>query len=310
MSFNSDVKEELSLVEPTCSHCNRALLAALIRIEGTLFISGGGRSRLEVACDIASVARLVLKLIHEEYGLRTDLTMRRSVLHKTPNYLIEVPMQEGLDEALRDMGVIGEAGLELGISPQLVAKQCCASAYLRGAFLGSGFVADPRGDFHFEITVESPEMADGLVELMERKGIHGKIMRRRSSQMVYLKSGESIMEFLAYIGAHRQALEMESERVLKSVRNEVNRLANAELANQKKAGNAAADQLHAMRVVIDRHGLDNLPPALREIIRLRVSYPDATLAELGQYASPPLSKSAVYHRMRRIEQMAEEDWKG
>ena len=119
-------------------------------------------------------------------------------------------------------------------------------------------------------------------------------------------SGEAILEFLAYIGAHHQALELESERVLKSVRNEVNRIANAELANQKKAGNAAADQLHAMRVVIDRHGLDNLPPALKEVIRLRVAYPDATLAELGSYATPPLSKSAVYHRMRRIEQMASE----
>lgn len=306
MSFNSDVKEELTLVEPTCSHCNRALLAALIRIEGTLFLSGGGRSRLEVACDIASVARLVIKLIHEQYGLRTDLTMRRSVLHKTPNYLIEVPMQKGFDEALHDMGILGDAGLEMGISPALVAKQCCAAAYLRGAFLGSGFVADPRGDFHFEITVETPELADGLVELMEQKGIHGRVMRRRTSQMVYLKSGEAILEFLAYIGAHHQALELESERVLKSVRNEVNRLANAEMANQKKAGNAAADQMHAMRVVIDKHGLENLPPALREIIRLRVAFPEATLAELGQHASPPLSKSAVYHRMRRIEQMAQE----
>ena len=306
MSFNSDVKEELTLVEPVCSHCNRALLAALIRIEGTLFISGQGRYRLEVACDIASVARLVLKLLHEEYGLRTDLTMRRSVLHKTPNYLIEVPTQDKLEDALHDMGVLGRSGLEMGISENLVAKQCCAAAYLRGAFLGSGFVADPRGDFHFEITVESSQMADGLIELMERKGIHGRVMRRRSSQMVYLKSGEAILEFLAYIGAHHQALELESERVLKSVRNEVNRIANAELANQKKAGSAAADQLHAMRVVIDRHGLDNLPPALKEIIKLRVAFPDATLAELGRYASPPLSKSAVYHRMRRIEQMAEE----
>ena len=195
MSFNSDVKEELSLVEPVCSHCNRALLAAIIRIEGTLFLSGGGRSRLEVACDIASVARLVIKLIHEQYGLRTDLTMRRSVLHKTPNYLIGVPSQKGLDEALHDMGILGDSGLEMGISPAIVAKQCCAAAFLRGAFLGSGFVADPRGDFHFEITVESAGMADGIVELMERKGIHGRIMRRRSSQMVYLKSGEAILEF-------------------------------------------------------------------------------------------------------------------
>ena len=139
MSFNSDVKEELTRVPAVCSHCERALLAALIRIEGTLFISGQGRYRLEVVTDAPSVARLAWRLLHETYGLRTELTTRRSVLHKTPNYLIDVPAQSGLVEALRDMGVLGDAGLELGVAPSLVAKQCCAAAYLRGAFLGSGF---------------------------------------------------------------------------------------------------------------------------------------------------------------------------
>ena len=167
MSFNSDVKEELARVEPTCTHCERALLAALIRIEGTLFISGQERYRLEVVTDAPSVARLSWKLLHETYNLKTELTTRRSVLHKTPNYLINVPAQDGLVEALRDMGILGVSGLQFGVAESLVAKQCCASAYLRGAFLGSGFVSDPRGDFHFEITVESREMADDIVRIME-----------------------------------------------------------------------------------------------------------------------------------------------
>ena len=128
MSFNSDVKEELTRVPSVCSHCDRALLAALIRIEGTLFISGQGRYRLEVATDAPYVARLAWRLLHETYQLRTELTTRRSVLHKTPNYLIDVPSQNGLTEALRDMGVLGESGLELGVAPELVAKQCCAAA--------------------------------------------------------------------------------------------------------------------------------------------------------------------------------------
>ena len=306
MSFNSDVKEELARVAPTCSHCERALLAALIRIEGTLFISGQGRYRLEVVTDAPSVARLAWRLLHETYSLRTELTTRRSVLHKTPNYLIDVPVQEGLFEALRDMGVLGDAGLELGVAEPLVAKQCCAAAYLRGAFLGSGFVSDPRGDFHFEITVESREMADDLVAIMEGKGIRARIMQRRSSYVVYIKSGESILEFLAFVGAHQSALVMENARVVKSVRNDVNRQTNAEIANQVKAANASVDQIYAMRAVLEAYGPEKLPPALREIIRLRVSYPDATLKELGERADPPLSKSAVYHRIRRIEQMARE----
>lgn len=306
MSFNTDVKEELARVAPTCSHCERALLAALIRIEGTLYISGKRRYRLEVVTDAPSVARLAWKLLHETYQLRTELTTRRSVLHKTPNYLIDVPAQDGLEESLRDMGVLGDSGLELGVAPSLVSKQCCAAAYLRGAFLGSGFVSDPRGDFHFEITVESREMADDIVRIMEEKRIKARVMQRRSSYIVYIKSGESILEFLAFVGAHQSALVMENARVVKSVRNDVNRQTNAEIANQMKAASASVDQIFAMRTVLEAYGVDRLPPALQDVIRLRVAYPDATLKELGEHANPPLSKSAVYHRIRRIEQLARE----
>lgn len=306
MSFTSDVKEELTRVEPTCSHCNRAQLAAIVRIEGTLFFSGKDRYRVEVATDTPSVARLVIRLLHELYSLKTELTVRRSVLHQTPNYLINLPAQPGLNEALQDLGVLADDGLEMGIKPALVAKQCCAAAYLRGAFLGSGFVSNPRGDFHFEITVENEQLAQGLIDLLADKGINARVQQRRNSYMVYLKSGEAILEFLAYVGAHHAAIVMEDARVVKSVRNDTNRLINAEVANQIKTANASFDQIYAMRIVLEAYGAENLPPALREIIMLRAKHPDATLKELGEFANPPLSKSAVYHRVRRIEQMARE----
>lgn len=294
-------------VPPECSHCEKATLAALVRIEGTLFVSGPGRYRMEVATDVPSVARLVIRLLHTLYQLKTDLTVRRSVLHKTPNYLIEVPAQPALAPALRDMGVLSDAdGLELGIKSDLVAKQCCAAAYLRGAFLGSGFISNPKSDFHFEITVESEELANDIVALMAEKGITARIMQRRSSYMVYLKSGNAILEFLAFAGAHQNALFMEEQRVVKSVRNDVNRTINAELANQQKASNAAVEQLFVIREVLEHYGMENLPPALQDFIRLRVTHPDASLKELGNFANPPLSKSAVYHRVRRLEEMAAE----
>ncbi len=307
MSFTADVKDEIARVAPTCSHCERATLAALVRIEGTLFLSGKGRYRMEVATDNPPAARLVVRLLHTLYGLKTELTMRRSVLHKTPNYLIEVPAQPGLVAALEDLGVLsGEASLEMGIKEDLVAKQCCAAAYLRGAFLGSGFVSNPRSDFHFEITLESDQLAADLVELMAQKDIHARIMQRRSSYMVYLKSGEAILEFLAFVGAHHGALLMEEERVVKSVRNDVNRMINAELANQQKASNAAVGQLFAIRTVLEHYGMERLPPAIQEFIRLRVAHPNASLKELGEASDPPLSKSAVYHRVRRLEALAKE----
>ena len=307
MSFTAEVKDELAHVDGVCSHCNKAVLAALVRIEGTLFVSGKSRYRVEVATDSPSVARLVIKLLHELYKLKTATTMRRSVLHKTPNYLIECPTQPNLAEALIDMGVLSpEGGLELGLSEQLVAKDCCAAAYLRGAFLGSGFVADPRGDFHFEIIVETEQLASAIVDLMARRGINARVMQRRNSYMVYLKSGTHILEFLALAGAHKSALSMENARVIKSVRNEVNRQINAEVANQAKASRASIDQLHAIHVLVKNDLVKTLPPALQDFIKLRVANPDASIKELGQLANPPLSKSAVYHRVRRIEQLAQE----
>ena len=246
MSFTSEVKDELARVMPACPQCEKATLAAL-RIEGTLFVSGPARYRVEIATDAPASARLVVRLLHGIYSLKTNLTMRRSVLHKTPNYLIEVPAQPHLADALRDMGVLSaEGGLEMGIKESLVAKPCCAAAYLRGAFLGSGFISNPKSDFHFEITVESEALAEGLVELMARKDITARIMARRSSYMVYLKSGNAITEFLAFTGAHQAALSMEEERVVKSVRNDVNRQINAELANQQKAASAAVEQIYAI----------------------------------------------------------------
>lgn len=303
MSFTADVKEELSRVEPVCSHCERATLAALVHLEGSLRLTGQGRMSLEVDTDSPSVARLMVKLLHSIYGLRTELTVRRSVLHKTPNYLISVPMQPALSDSLHDMGVLSDAGIDAGIDPAIVSKRCCRAAYLRGAFLASGFIASPKGDFHFEITVQNEHLAQDLCKLMDEAGVHAKIMQRRSNYIVYMKSGSSISEFLALVGAHHCALAMENVRVIKSVRNDVNRRVNAELANQQKASDASVEQIMAIRRVVDKVGMENLPPALQEFIRLRVAHPDATLKELGQYADPPLSKSAVYHRVRRIEEL-------
>lgn len=303
MSFTADVKEELSRVEPVCSHCERATLAALVHLEGSLRLTGQGRMSLEVDTDSPSVARLMVKLLHSIYGLRTELTVRRSVLHKTPNYLISVPMQPALSDSLHDMGVLSDAGLDAGIDPAIVSKRCCRAAYLRGAFLASGFIASPKGDFHFEITVQNEHLAQDLCKLMDEAGVHAKIMQRRSNYIVYMKSGSSISEFLALVGSHHCALAMENVRVIKSVRNDVNRRVNAELANQQKASDASVEQIMAIRRVVDKVGMENLPPALQEFIRLRVAHPDATLKELGQYADPPLSKSAVYHRVRRIEEL-------
>lgn len=311
MSFTAEVKEELSRIEPRRQCCLKAELAALVRIEGTLHITGRERYRLEIATETAPVARKTIKLLHGLYDLKTELTIRRSVLHKTNNYLITVVSQPRLAQALNELGILDDQlTLTYGIARRLVRRDCCAVAYLRGAFLGGGFVADPHGDFHFELTAETDQLAGDLRALMARFGIHAKITQRRGLHSVYLKGAEPIVTFLALVGAHRALLRTEDVRIVKSMRNDVNRLVNAETANLQKSAQAALTQLEAIRVLASTRGLESLPPALRELAALRLEHPDVSLRELGELADPPLSKSAVYHRIRRIEELASGDAPG
>ncbi|MDO9107518.1 MAG: DNA-binding protein WhiA, partial [Coriobacteriia bacterium] len=165
-------------------------------------------------------------------------------------------------------------------------------------------VADPHGDFHFELTAESEQIAEDLAALMRRFEVPAKVTRRRGLYTVYLKGAEPIVTFLALVGAHSALLRTEDVRVVKSMRNDVNRLVNAETANLERTADAAIAQVEAIELLETRVGLDNLPPALRELARLRVENPDVSLRELGELADPPLTKSAVYHRVRRIEELA------
>ena len=305
MSFTAEVKDELSRIMPKRSCCPKAELAALVRVEGTLHITGTERYRLEVATETAPVARKTIKLLHELYGLKTELTVRRSILHKTNNYLITVPQQPRLTQSLNDLGILDDSlNISYRIPGRLVRKDCCAVSYLRGAFLGGGFVADPHGDFHFELTAEAAEMADDLVALMARFEMESRVTKRRGLYAVYLKGAEPIVTFLALVGAHRALLRAEDVRVMKSVRNRVNRLVNAETANLMKSTDAAMVQLEGIRRLAESRGLDALSPALRELAYLRLEHPEASLRELGEYADPQLSKSAVYHRIRRLEELA------
>lgn len=302
MSFAGEIRDELARVEPECDDCKLAELSALIRIEGKLSAS----YRLELTTETASVARRIVMLVHDVFGLKTETTTRRSELHKSYNYLITIPAQIGLEDALRKLGIISDQGLEFGVAPGILRKPCCRAAYLRGTFLGGGFISDPRGDFHFELTTSHEELAAGLVGVMADLGIPAKASQRRGSYIVYLKGADHIADFLALTGAHRGVLAMENVRVTKSVRNDVNRRLNAEMANQAKSIDAAMEQVRAIRRLIDEKGLESLPPALRDLAMLRLEHPDVSLRELGELADPPLSKSAVYHRIRRIEALVNE----
>lgn len=306
MSFTAEVKDELARVSGSCPECDVAELAALVRVCGALSFHGSGAYSIRVSTETGAVARTVIRLAHEVFGLDTSLTVRRSNLHRSRNYLIEIPEQKGLEQALIRMGVlILGRGLSSGIAARVVARPCCRAAYLRGAFMAGGFIADPRGDFHLEIAVTGDEFADDLLELLDDEGITARVNRRRGSFAIYLKSFDDIAALLGVVGAERTARAVKNIRVMKSVKNDVNRRVNAELANQARSTGASADQLALIDRVEREIGFDALPPALMQFCVARREHPELSLRDLGAQMMPPLSKSALYHRVLRLEKLLE-----
>lgn len=306
MSFTAEVKDELARVGGSCPECDVAELAALVRVCGALSFHGSGAYSIRVSTETGAVARTVIRLAHEVFDLDTSLTVRRSNLHRSRNYLIEIPEQKGLEHALIRMGVlILGRGLSSGIAARVVARPCCRAAYLRGAFMAGGFIADPRGDFHLEIAVTGDEFADDLLELLDDEGITARVNRRRGSYAIYLKSFDDIAALLGVVGAERTARAVKNIRVMKSVKNDVNRRVNAELANQARSTGASADQLALIDRVEREIGFDALPPALMQFCVARREHPELSLRDLGAQMMPPLSKSALYHRVLRLEKLLE-----
>ena len=307
MSFTAEVKDELSRVEGNCQDCLRAELSALIRVCGTLSFRGPGRYSIRISTETGAVARMVIKLTHDLYDLETNLTVRRSVLHKTRNYLIEIPEQDNLEEALYDLGILVMGkGLAQGIEPRLVREQCCKLSYLRGAFMAGGFIADPRSSFQLEIAVTGAELAEQIVRLIGIMGICAGLNHRRGAWAIYVKNCDDLVVMLRCMGGVKSAAATENIRAMKSVKNDVNRKVNAELANQARSVGAAAKQLDLIEQADQLIGIGNLPPAVQEFCDLRRQYPDMSLRDLGQMSQPVLSKSALAHRNRRLQALVQE----
>ena len=304
MSFSAEVRDELARCAAECEYCDLATLAALVRVCGTLSITGPGRYRVTVATETGAVARTMIGITHQKLKLKTEFTVRKSVLHKVRNYLIALPDQPDLDKALVVLGVLDRGhGLVQGIPRHIVARPCCRRAYIRGALIAGGFVADPRGDFHLEIAVGSEEFARALADLIGELGVLARVNPRRGSFAVYIKSAEAIARLLEQVGARRSVEEIAEARAVKSVKNDVNRRVNAELANQGRSAGAAQHQMGLIARAGELGLREELPEALEDFCRLREAHPDASLRDLGEIADPPLSKSALYHRVLRLERL-------
>ena len=305
MSFSAVTKEELARLSDQKPCCELAELAALVRMDGTLQISANQQYTLNVITESAPVARKIFCLVKDVLKRPVDIVVRRKLrLRKNNSYLAKIFLR-GLED-LQNLGLVDEEGqIYPGIAPNLIKKRCDQKAYLRGAFLAGGSINNPEGEYHLEIVSNDAQHAKALCQLVNRFKLGAKVSMRKQWYVVYIKESEHIVEFIGFIGAHRALLEFENVRVLKGVRNQVNRLVNCETANLDKIVDAAVRQLENIQYIAETIGLQSLPTTLREMAELRVEYPDASLKELGEMLRPKVGKSGVNHRMRKIDELAE-----
>lgn len=309
MSFSTQTKDELARLFPEKECCQKAELAALIRMDGTITIGANRKLGLHVVTENAAVARKIIRLAKAVFQLRAEIQIRRSLrLKKSNTYLVRFPAVVHVTEVMKKLGILDFSGnIQPGIRKALIKRQCCRRSYLRGAFLGAGSVNNPEGNYHLEIITNNLFYAEELAALINRfAGIQAKVSSRKNWHIVYLKESEQIVSFLNVIGAHQALLNFENTRIIKGMRNQVNRLVNCETANLNKTVTASMRQTENIRLIQDVLGLDKLPPRLKGVALLRLENPDVSLKELGEMMDPPVGKSGVNHRMRKLEELADE----
>lgn len=305
MSFASDTKKELTQVEAD-NGCLKAELSALIRMNGTMSFANRKLS-LDVQTENAAIARRIYTILKQLYGYNVELLVRKKMRLKKNNVYI-CRVRDGAREILMDLEIISEEfGLTQKVSESLISTRNKKRAYLRGAFLAGGSVNNPEtSSYHLEIYSMYKEHSESLANLMNTFNLNAKIIERKKGYITYLKEAEKISEFLGLVGAFQAMLKFEDVRIVRDMRNSVNRIVNCETANLNKTISAAIRQVENIKFIEKTIGLEQLPEKLREIARLRVEYQDVTLKELGEMVSTGVvSKSGVNHRLRKIDEIAE-----
>lgn len=305
MSFASEIKKELTTIESNATE-KKAELAALIRMNGVVSVSRQ-RYSLDVQTENAAIARRIYTLIKSNYDVPIEVLVRKKMKLKKNNIYI-VRMKEGVRKVLQDLEIMQPPyDIIRAISPEIFNHDANKRAYLRGAFLAGGSVNNPEtSSYHLEIYNYHEEHNNSLSELLNSFDLKSKTLERRHGYIVYIKEAEKITEFLSIIGAHNALFKFEDVRIVRDMRNSVNRLVNCETANLNKTIGAAFRQIENIKLIEQTVGLDQLPEKLQEIAVLRKEHEDVSLKELGELVgSGKISKSGVNHRLKKIDEFAE-----
>lgn len=310
MSFSLKVKDELSRVNAGARHCQLAELAAMLGMCADVYTTPQGRHYIKAVSENRIIIAKSQTIIRKAFGFTADVSVRFNRETKNRTYLMSVTdsgaavkilmaakLMDSDGSIKRDMSLVSTVG---------ISNMCCKRAFLRGAFLAGGSMSDPQKAYHLEIVTSGPDKAEQLAEAANAFGLDARIVERRHYYVVYIKESSHIADMLNVMGAHVSLMDMENVRVLKDVRNSVNRKVNCETANLNKTVSAAVKQTEDINYIKEKAGLDSLDEGLEQIARLRLSYPDMSLKDLGGLLVPAVGKSGVNHRLRRISRIADD----
>lgn len=306
-SYASEVKKELTMLEVHYEHA-RVELAALLRMNGSIAIQNH-QFVLSATTENPVIARRIYSLLKQNYSVEAELSVRRKMKLKKNNEYI-VRLKNDTDKILKDLGILSSNGFQIktDVSEDILTEDQRMRSYLRGAFLASGSVNNPETSrYHLEIYSLYESHNDGLLKMMNHFNLNARTTKRRNGYIVYLKEAEKIAEFLLVVGASNSMMKFEDIRIVRDMRNSVNRLVNCENANINKTISAATRQIDNIQYLASSVGLDTLPEKLREIAELRLQNPEISLKELGEKVpSGAISKSGINHRLRKINEIAEQ----
>ena len=304
MSFAADVKKELTTLEVHKEHA-KAELAALIRMNGSVSLSNH-QFVLNVQTENAAIARRIYSLLKDHFGVRSELLVRRKMKLKKNNVYI-VRLKEKTQEVLNELAIMDGLMFQTHISDEIMGNAQKMRSYLRGAFMASGSVNNPETSrYHLEIYSLYEEHNQDICEMLNYYDLNARTLDRRNGYISYLKGAEKIADFLTLIGATNSMLKFEDVRIVRDMRNSVNRLVNCETANLNKTIDAASKQIENIEFIEQRVGLQALPEKLQEIAELRLEHPEVSLKELGEMiSSGAISKSGINHRIRKINEFAD-----
>ena len=300
MSFSGQIKEELAQVISSPRHCQLAELAALVQFCRHIEEDGS----LLVQSENPLVIRKCFTLLKKTFKIEA---VAKSQM-QTQNYRLFVTGEDAFRvlEALKICDTAGHLMMRHLTDPVLIKNSCCKRAYLRGCYMAVGSMSDPYKSYHLELVCGLQAQAEQLLKILHDFSLDAKMIVRKKYYVVYMKEGENIADFLNITEAHKALMEFENTRIYKGMRNMVNRKVNCEAANITKTVNAATRQVEDIRLIREKMGLEGLPEPLRQMAYVRLENPQASLGELGKLLDPPVGKSGVNHRLRKLGELAKE----